>query len=175
MTWHSESPEHASPNSPGPDPRLDELCQTYGPKLLPFLLRATAGDPSLADKLMRETLRRAWPLLQPLGSEIDDAETWLSTIAFRVAIDHLRTARSPAGDPSAESMIDAHDVRAALGRLGSTQRRVVVEIYGRGRSVPETARLLGLSPAAVRRQAYGALRALRPRTDPPGPGRSAVA
>lgn len=188
MALTSALPGQTRLGRPGsqPDPRLEQLSRTYGPGLYRFLLRATAGHRQLAGELTRATLRRAWPILQPLGPDVDDAEAWLLTIARRVALDHLRMARdefngvaaiaTPSDAAStADIVVDGRALRTALGRLGSEQRRVVVEMYGRGRSVAETARMLGMPTNAVRQRAYRALRALRANDGGPASGDAVVA
>lgn len=190
MPWENEFAAEAAwgrPGSPG-DPWLEDLIRTYGPGLYRFLLPATPGDRQLAGDLARETFRRAWPILQPLGPDVDDVGPWLFTIARRVAIDHVRARRNQpgwlgpgetsSGDAAGSAMeifADDQGVRMALGRLGADQRRVVVELYGHGRSVTEAATLLGISAAVVRRRAYDALRALRASIDGPASGQPVVA
>ena len=51
-------------------------------------------------------------------------------------------------------------VRHGLEQLTPIDRRVVIELYYRGRSAAETAAMLRLSEAAVRSCAYHALRQL---------------
>lgn len=65
-----------------------------------------------------------------------------------------------------ERAATALDVRAALGRLSAEQRQVIVEMYYRGHSAAETARLLGIPEGIVRSRSYYGLRQLR-RTVPP--------
>ena len=180
MPWENESAGDALRGWHGgpADPWLEELIRTYGPGLYRFLLRATPGDRQLAGNLTRETFRRAWQILQPLGPDVDDVGAWLFTIARRVAIDHVRAWRNRPGPAGAEEtssgnvtvsameiLADDQGVQLALGRLGSDQRRVVVEIYGRGRSVAEAASMLGMSVAMTRQRAYDALGALRAAID----------
>jgi RNA polymerase sigma-70 factor, ECF subfamily len=190
MPWQNESAGEAPWGWYGSaaDPRLEDLRRTYGPGLYRFLLRATPGDRELAGDLTRETLRRAWQILQPLGPDVDDVGAWLFTIARRVAVDHLRARRNQLGWVGAEGtsgegatvsaidlLADDQSVRMALGQLGSDHRRVVVEIYGHGRSVTEAASMLGISAALVRRRAYDALRAVRTSIDGAASGRPVVA
>jgi RNA polymerase sigma-70 factor (ECF subfamily) len=142
----------------------------------------------VAGDLTRETLRRAWRILQPLGPDVDDVEAWLFTIARLVAIDHARAARrrlgwvgaaevTGGGDPASpmDILADGQGVRMALARLGPDQRQVVVELYSHGRSVAEAASMLGLSATAVRRRAHDALRALRESIDGSASGQPVVA
>ncbi len=186
MAWDNEIP-YASHGTPA-DPWLGELSRTYGPALYRFLLRATPNDRQLAGELARETLRRAWQILGPLGPEPGDVGPWLFTVARRVAIDHARAARKQPGwispteaniDSAPASamdiLADGQGVRMALGRLGADQRQVVLELYGHGRSVAEAASMLGISVTAVRRRAYDALRALRASIDGSASGQPAIA
>jgi RNA polymerase sigma-70 factor, ECF subfamily len=73
---------------------------------------------------------------------------------------------SAAGDEAVRPAATARDVRAALGLLSAERRQVIVEMYFRGHSAAETARLLGVPEGTVRSRSYYGLRQLR-RTIPP--------
>jgi DNA-directed RNA polymerase specialized sigma24 family protein len=73
---------------------------------------------------------------------------------------------SAPGDEAVRPAATAQDVRAALGLLSAERRQVIVEMYFRGHSAAETARLLGVPEGIVRSRSYYGLRQLR-RTIPP--------
>jgi RNA polymerase sigma-70 factor, ECF subfamily len=62
-------------------------------------------------------------------------------------------ATSPAADATA--------VRRALSLLSSRERFALVQIYYRGRTTADAARLLGVAEATMRSYVYSALRSLR--------------
>jgi RNA polymerase sigma-70 factor, ECF subfamily len=73
-----------------------------------------------------------------------------------------QAAASTSGSAAAPACAaDRNVVAAALSDLPAEYRSVIVEISCRGRSVPETADLLGVSADTVRVRCYDALRALK--------------
>jgi RNA polymerase sigma-70 factor (ECF subfamily) len=60
-----------------------------------------------------------------------------------------------------EQAVTALDVRAALTRLSTEHREVITEMYFRGRSVAETAEVLGIPVGTVKSRSYYGLRQLR--------------
>ena len=52
-------------------------------------------------------------------------------------------------------------IKDALARLTPAHRRVVVEMYLRGRSVQEVARILGIPAGTVKSRLHYAIRAMR--------------
>jgi RNA polymerase sigma-70 factor (ECF subfamily) len=62
-------------------------------------------------------------------------------------------------------MLDAATVRLALLRLRRELQQVIIEIYYRGRTVGQTAELLGIPEQTARLLVYDALRALRSALD----------
>ena len=156
------------------DRRLAELYDLHGSALYRFLLRWTLGEPQAAEDLLQETLLRAWRNLDHLNADLATVRPWLFTVARRIAIDASRARRArPAEigveDMSAiagveddiERMLDAQAIRRALWLVSADHRRVIVEIYYRGRSVSEAAEALGIPEGTVKSRTYHALRALR--------------
>jgi RNA polymerase sigma-70 factor (ECF subfamily) len=74
-------------------------------------------------------------------------------------------AESPVTPPvardHADSVVDSMVVIEALHQLSGHHRDVLVELYFRGRSVTETADVLGIPPGTVKSRSHHALRALR--------------
>ena len=69
-------------------------------------------------------------------------------------------AELPAPD-ELDRAVESWRVTAALGRLSLQHREVLVHAHWLGRSVAETAALLGVPPGTVKSRTYYALRALR--------------
>ena len=156
------------------DPRLHQLYQVHATTLYRFLSPWTRGDRCAAEDLVWETIGRASRTLDEVDADPAAVQLWLLTLARRVAIEFGRSGRDrpvPSGGPhdrrSATTSpvvgeVPNEQVAMALMRLSPEYRRVIVELFYRGRSVPETARLLAIPETAVTLRAYHALRTLGP-------------
>jgi RNA polymerase sigma-70 factor (ECF subfamily) len=151
---------------------LRALYDAHAGVLLAYALRLTDGDRMRAEDIVQETLLRAWRHLDQLDDDRAPVRPWLFTVAQRLAIDahRARQARPPeVGDAllavlpgldELENTLDRIVVTDALGSLSHEHRAVIIETYYRGRSVAETARVLGIPPGTVKSRCYYALRAL---------------
>jgi RNA polymerase sigma-70 factor (ECF subfamily) len=119
-------------------------------------------------------LVRAWRHLDQLTADVETLRPWLFTVARRIAIDAFRARQArphevrdvdlayvPERDDPIERLVSVQAVREALRNLGPEQRRVLVEVYYRGRSIAETASLLGIPEGTVKSRTFNAVRALR--------------
>ncbi|MEE1742705.1 sigma-70 family RNA polymerase sigma factor [Streptomyces sp. BE147] len=152
---------------------IAELQREHGPALFHFLLGLTFGDRQRAEDLLQETLVRAWQHPEAFDAPFDSMRPWLFTVGRRLAIDARRSrgARpvevsdavlesAPAPQDTADSAVRALDVREAVRTLSAEHRAVLVQIYFRGLSVGETAKVLGIPPGTVKSRSYYALRLL---------------
>ncbi|MEV6075483.1 sigma-70 family RNA polymerase sigma factor [Streptomyces sp. NPDC052069] len=152
---------------------LAALQREHGPALFHFLLGLTFGDRQRAEDLLQETLLRAWQHPEAFDAPYDSMRPWLFTVGRRLAIDARRSRRArpvevsdavletaPAPQNTAESAVRTLDVRKAVRTLSPEHRAVLVQIYFRGLSVTETARVLGIPPGTVKSRSYYALRLL---------------
>jgi RNA polymerase sigma-70 factor, ECF subfamily len=132
-------------------------------------------DPHLCDDLAQETFIKAWRALASFDGRAPFVH-WLSRIAVRTAIDHLRRKRARAGevgfDDLGEDALDwlrtgdnepepglAREVlEVAMRELSSAEQVVITLQEIEGRSVKEISQLTGSSGVAVR------VRAMRART-----------
>ncbi|WP_417215782.1 RNA polymerase sigma factor [Arthrobacter sp.] len=163
-------------------PAFETVVERHGTTVL-RVCRAVLGAGADADDAWSETFLaalQAWPGLDPEAN----LQAWLVTIAHRKAIDVTRArARRPvpagqAGDPgwppgtTAErtpGITPPHGIPgegepelwAAVGQLPERQRLAIAYHYLGGLAHTETARLIGGTPAAVRRAAADGLRTLR--------------
>jgi RNA polymerase sigma-70 factor (ECF subfamily) len=149
------------------------LYEAHASALFGFVLRLLDGDRQAAEDVVQETLLRAWRHPEALAAERGDIRPWLWTVARRLVIDGVRARRvRPAEVPhqmlaslpaedELDSALQAWQVADALATLTPDHRAVVVETYYRGRSVAETAAVLGIPVGTVKSRAYYALRALR--------------
>lgn len=155
---------------------IGELWQAHGPSLLRFALKLTLGNRPQAEDIVQETLLRAWRHPEVVGSGRTPIRGWLFTVTRRIAIDMWRArARSEAAEEGIEDRhaelpdpveliertVDALDVQAALDLLSLEHRQVITEMYFRGHSVTETAKILGIPVGTVKSRSYYALRMLR--------------
>jgi len=151
---------------------LRALYDAHAPALLGYALRLTDGDRMRAEDIVQETLVRAWRHLDQLDDDRAPIRPWLFTVAQRLAIDAHRARRArptEVGDALLEVLpgldelehtLDRIIVTDALDSLSPEHRAVIVETYYRGRSVAETARVLGIPPGTVKSRCYYALRGL---------------
>ncbi|MGW1104572.1 sigma-70 family RNA polymerase sigma factor [Streptomyces sp. NPDC002540] len=152
---------------------LADVQREHGPALFHFLLGLTFGDRQRAEDLLQETLVRAWQHPEAFDAPYDSMRPWLFTVARRLAIDARRSRQArptevgdvvletAAGEEDAtESTVSALDVRDAVRTLSPEHRAVLVQIYFRGLSVGETARVLGIPAGTVKSRSYYALRQL---------------
>jgi RNA polymerase sigma-70 factor (ECF subfamily) len=70
-------------------------------------------------------------------------------------------AHLPTRDDPMDRALAAQAIKRKLATLGAEHRRVIIEIYYRGRSAAETAALLGVPVGAMKSRSYQALRSLR--------------
>jgi RNA polymerase sigma-70 factor (ECF subfamily) len=143
------------------DPRgFDGAYAAYAGKIRGFLLRL-GRDASLADDLLQHTFLR----LAEQGPELrpdSDLRAWLFAVARNAYASHARRA-APARDdaalealaspaPDVEARLLLGDVEAALGRLRSDDREVLLLVGAEGLEQSAVATMLGVHPAALRQR-----------------------
>lgn len=166
--------ETPSPAARREDALVRMLYDQHAAPLLTFALRLTRGDRQRAEDIVQETLLRAWRNAHKLGAQGQTSiRPWLVTVARRIAIDSYRSEMArptelydqeldsyPVSDET-EHVVRAMTVTDALRSLSYAHREVLLETYFRGRTVPETADVLGLPLGTAKSRVYYALRALR--------------
>ncbi|MFZ6992698.1 sigma-70 family RNA polymerase sigma factor [Curtobacterium sp. RRHDQ66] len=153
------------------DELLVALHAEHGDALLRYVRHLTA-DRALADDVVQETLVRAWQRPAVLEREPDAARAWLFTVARNLVVDDARSARhrrefgsdEPVDDVQpdrTDAVLDGIVVADALAALSPEHRRVVVDAYWLGHTVPEIARRHGIPEGTAKSRLHYGLRALR--------------
>jgi RNA polymerase sigma-70 factor, ECF subfamily len=156
-----------------PDEFLRALYHFHGSALLQFAARRLEGDWHRAEDVLQEVAIRAWQHAEELDPTTDSARPWLFTVVRNLVIDghRARQARPPeTGDlelahrPVSDGMdhvLTSQVLIEALQDLRPTQREVLLHVHYLGRSVNQTAKVLGVPPGTVKSRTYYAARALR--------------
>ncbi|MCM4084932.1 sigma-70 family RNA polymerase sigma factor [Actinoplanes sp. TRM88002] len=129
-------------------------------------------DHAVAEDVVQEALVRAWRHADRLTDEQGSIRGWLITVVRNIAIDRIRARSSQVtevGDTFVEAaeydhadrVVDALVVAEAMDLLSPEQRIVMEHVYLQGRSVTETAAILGIPPGTVKSRTFYALRKLR--------------
>jgi RNA polymerase sigma-70 factor, ECF subfamily len=151
---------------------IKSLYAEHGRSLLDYATRLT-GDRAAAEDVVQETLLRAWKHADALRSGVGSVRGWLLTVARNLVTDRARAravrpmeVNQPVDVPAAQrdhadTVVDTMTVMGALEGLSPEHRAVLVELYYRGRTVNETAAVLGIAPGTVKSRTYHAVRALR--------------
>jgi RNA polymerase sigma-70 factor, ECF subfamily len=158
---------------PASEDPIEVIYRLHGKPLYRFLLRITLGDHRQAEDLLQETLFRAWRFLQNHTADVTRLRPWLYTVARRVAIDAARARQArpaevivthpdslPAAHDDIEQMLVVLTIRRGLMSLTPDHRRVLIEVFYRGRTAAEAAAALGIPEGTVRSRVFYALRAL---------------
>lgn len=110
-------------------------------------LLAHLARVDIADDLTQETYLRAIPSLARFAAR-SSARTWLLSIARRVAVDHLRAARSrPRASPGVE---DAAELTTPLDALAPERREALVLTQVLGLTYAEAAEVCHCPVGAIR-------------------------
>jgi RNA polymerase sigma-70 factor, ECF subfamily len=151
---------------------IRSLFNEHGKAMLGYATRLT-NDRAAAEDVVQEAMLRAWRSPDSLINSKGSVRGWLLTVIRNIVIDRARArnARPPEVAESqstvaverdhAERVVDSIVVLDALERLSSEHRDVLVQMYLQGRTVGETAAVLGIPSGTVKSRSYYALRALR--------------
>lgn len=150
---------------------VGELYDRYHRRLYGLGLRLL-GDAGLAEELVQETFVRLWRAAARFDPERGSAETFVFTIARRLAVDLWRRRSSRPfdvpGDPTGREPPNGFDhlvlqltVREALDHLPGPQRQVLELAYGGGLSQAEIAERIGVPLGTVKTRTHRALRAMK--------------
>jgi RNA polymerase sigma-70 factor, ECF subfamily len=162
-----------APEARAPDAFLRALYERHGAVVLRFAARLLGGDWHRAEDVLQEAAIRAWQHAAELDPTAEGVRPWLFTVVRHLVIDGFRAQRAR---PTAVSEVDtealpvadgidqaltAQVVVEALGDLAPRQREVLLHVYYLGRTVTQTAEILGVPPGTIKSRTYYAARALR--------------
>ncbi len=149
------------------------LYDEYGPALYRYAYRFLQ-DRGRAEDAVQEVLLRAWRHPERLDPKTGSPRGWLFTVARNVLTDQWRADQARprtvatdgveslvVEDDIFERLVEGWQVEEALSELSVEQRRVLIEVFYRGRSVAETARVLQIPAGTVKSRTHYALRTLR--------------
>ena len=145
-----------------------ELVQRHQSRVFAVLYRYER-DPQRLEDLAQETFLKAWRALDQFDARAP-FEHWISRIAVRTALDHLRRAKRHQGtvgfDDLGEDVLDwlRHDdqknelevhgaaelLQLAMQELSPTDRVIITQMELENRSIKEIAETLNISSIAVR-------------------------
>lgn len=142
-----------------------QLYERYGRAVFTVALRSL-GDRSLAEEVVQQTFLQAWRAADRFDVDRELAP-WLYAIARRAAVDTYRRERRHrfgrdddtemvALPPSFEKMWEAWEVRAALDRLPTDERRVIEMTHYEGLTHLETAAELEIPVGTVKSRSHRA-------------------
>jgi RNA polymerase sigma-70 factor, ECF subfamily len=152
---------------------LHVLVAEHGKALLAYVEKLLS-DRHLAEDIAQETLIRAWHHAERLYSTEGSVRGWLLTVARNLVIDRSRSApiryealgvdsQDVAQRDHSDAVLASVEAAALLRMLSSEHREVLVHTYLCGRTVQETARVLGIPAGTVKSRQHYALNNLRAR------------
>ncbi|MER6996821.1 sigma-70 family RNA polymerase sigma factor [Streptomyces sp. NPDC000410] len=156
---------------------LRALYERHGSVLLRFAARLLNGDWHRAEDILQEAAIRAWQHEAELDPTAEALGPWLFAVVRNLVIDghRARQSRPPEAVDSDVMYLPVPDrvdhtlttqiVVDAMRELQPFQREVLLHVHYMGRSVNQTARVLGVPPGTVKSRTYYAMRALREALD----------
>lgn len=159
---------------------LRALYDRHGAVVLRYAARLLSGDWHRAEDALQEAAIRAWQHAAVLDPTAEELRPWLFAVVRNLVIDgyRARQARPPeTGGPDLTYLPVPDDVDRALTTqvvieamrdLAPMQREVLLHVHYMGRSVNQTAQMLGVPPGTVKSRTYYAVRALREALDSRG-------
>lgn len=159
-------PSESSP--PGrPGHLLDRLISEHSKAVLAYT-ESMLNDRQLAEDIVQETLIRAWQHLERLYSTEGSIRGWLLTVARNLAIDRMRSAavrheivgaehQDLVQPDHADAVLTSTEIVNLLRPLSRDHQEVLIHLHLMGRTVPDTARVLGIPAGTVKSRQHYAL------------------
>ena len=159
---------------------IQAVYREHGRAMLAYATRLL-GDRAAAEDVVQEALIRAWRHPEVLTNGKGSIRGWLLTVIRNLVTDRARaraarpmevaeTDATPAVERDhADRVVASVTVLEALEGLSEDHRGVLDQLYFQGRSLGETASVLGIPTGTVKSRTYYALQALRRSLNREGP------
>ena len=165
------------------------LYEQYAPAIARYLRRRLGGPDEAVEDLTAEVFVKVYQKLGRYEERGLPFSAWLHRIARNQMVDHVRALSRHVAHPLDAAgevperatgrafgrVLDRQVLEPALARLTDEQRRVVELRFLEGRSVAETAALLGRTEEAVKKLQARGLANLRRLLEPAVPAQPAAA
>ncbi|MFG2297777.1 sigma-70 family RNA polymerase sigma factor [Streptomyces sp. NPDC048603] len=163
-----------APRSADADAFLAALYARHGAVIRRFAARLLGGDWHRAEDILQEVAIRAWYHASELDPSAETVRPWLFAVVRNLVIDGFRARQArpveaevtdlaavlPVTD-DVDRTLTTQVVVDALRALPYFQREVLLHVHYMGRSVRQTAQVLGVPQGTVKSRTYYATRALR--------------
>ena len=160
--------------SAGDEKAFDALFNTFLPKIYPFIIKFTKSEPA-AQEIIQETFIRVW-LSRDKLSGIDNPGGWLFKVASNECYSYLRKSvlnnkffNPITSEP--DPVNTTHEnfalkelnrlVGEAINKLPAQRKKIYKLSRDEGKSIPEIAAILNISPNTVKNALVAALKFIR--------------
>jgi RNA polymerase sigma-70 factor (ECF subfamily) len=158
----------------GDEKAFSELFHLYLTKLYPFAIRLTRSE-SAVEEIIQETFIKVW-LSRDKLPEMDNPGGWIFRVAANKCYDWLRAqaldnrlfSTAAAEQPAEETThqwLDSKELRQliqqAIGTLPVQRKKIYLMSRVEGRTIPEIAEALDLSPNTVKNALVTSLKTIR--------------
>jgi RNA polymerase sigma-70 factor (family 1) len=158
----------------GDERAFEVLFNTFLPKLYPFIIKFIKSEPA-AQEIVQETFIRVW-LARDKLSEIDNPGGWLYKVASNECYSYLRksTLNNKFFNPLTVEPDPVHTthenfalkelnrvIGEAIDKLPAQRKKIYRMSRNEGKSIPEIASLLNISPNTVKNTLVASLKFIR--------------
>lgn len=158
----------------GDEKAFADLFNLFLPKLYPFILKLTRSG-SVAEEIIQETFIKVW-LNRDKLAEMENPGGWVFTVASNKCYDYLRTRAlkdnlfvsatdEPAGSNFTHEWLDLKELKRlielAVNDLPEQRKKIYLMSRDQGKTIPEIADALQLSPHTVKNALVISLKFIR--------------
>ena len=158
----------------GDEEAFSDLFNLFLPKLHPFIVKFLKSEPA-AEEVIQETFIRVWLNRDKLG-EIENPGGWLYKVASNECYNYLRKTATqnkflqtihakPEAVRTTYEWVDLKDLKRLIGeaveQLPLQRKRIYQMSRDQGKTIPEIAEALQLSPNTVKNALVTALKFIR--------------
>ena len=158
----------------GDERAFSSLFNLFLPKLYPSIIKLTKSE-SAVEEVIQETFIKVWLNRDKLG-EMENPGGWVFRVASNQCYDYLRsralndklfvsTAIEPAGVNITREWLDLKEVKrlveSAVNDLPEQRKKIYILSRRQGKTIPEIAEILQLSPHTVKNALVTSLKFIR--------------